>query len=300
MIAPLLVAGLIAQAAQGPSASADKQVLLHTSAGDLVIEMLPHDAPNTVAYFEQLVAAKLYDGTQVFRVEPGFVLQSSMVESRDTYLAPEQQSLIHRLPFEPSGLKHLRGSLSFAHPDGDLGGGTSSFSILLNEAPHLDGKYVVFGRVVEGFDVLDEIAAVPLNARHQPLIEVAIQSAELVTAEDAHRWRVSRRALFSASAAYEQNGMRRELVGLIASILFGTMAMSLLGARLSLRAYQAARLFILLTGGLGLLVVLFPVALRIPIVGIALFFGLIGLFKLLGPDRVEGSHKPQTASEPSR
>jgi len=284
MIVALLLAVLVAAPAPsaGPTTPAEKRVLLRTSAGDLVVELLPTDAPKTVAYFEELVRERLYDGTQIFRIEPGFVLQSSLVEFRDNPLTPQQRSLVHRVPFEPSGLKHVRGSLSLAHPDGDLDGGTSSFSILLNDAPHLDGKYVIFGRVVEGFDVLDEIAAVPLNPRHQPLIEVAIQSAELVSAEDAHRWRVSRKALFSAAAAYEQNGMRRELVGLLSVILFGTIAMSLLGARLSRRIYNAARLIILLLGGLGLLLVLFPVALRTPAGGAGLFFGLIGLFKLLG------------------
>jgi len=73
-----------------------------------------------------------------------------------------------------------------------------------------------------------------------------------------------------------------ELVGLLSVILFGTIAMSLLGARLSRRIYNAARLIILLLGGLGLLLVLFPVALRTPAVGAGLFFGLIALFKLLG------------------
>jgi len=302
MIGPLLLASLLAQAAPAQitaqAASAEKRVLLHTSAGDLVLELFSQEVPKTAAYFEELVREKLYDGTQIFRVEPGFALQSSLVEARDTYLTPKQKSLIHRVPFEASGVKHLRGSLSFAHPDGDLDGGTSSFSILLNDAPHLDGKYAVFGRVVEGFDVLDEIAAVPLSPRHRPLIEVGLQSAEVVSAEDAHRWRISRRALFSAAAAYEQKGMRSELIGLLSVILFSTIAMSLLGARLSWRIYNAARLIILLAGGLGLLLVLFPVALRTPVVGAGLFFGLIGLFKLLG--RFETAQEGNEPSAPGR
>lgn len=150
------------------------------------------------------------------------------------------------------------------------------------DAPQLDGQYVVFGRVEDGEDVLNEIASVPANARRQPLIPITIQGAELLPKADAEGRRISRRALYSAAMAYAQEGMRTELKALVSAILFGCMAMSVPGRGLSRRLHDAARLLVLLGGGFGIVVVLLPFGHRDATIGAALFVGLIVLFKILG------------------
>ncbi|MFL5430456.1 MAG: peptidylprolyl isomerase, partial [Myxococcales bacterium] len=232
-------------------------------------------------------------------VDPGFLVQTSLAEDRDRPLTTAQAALIQRIPLEPTSLHHGRGTVTFTHAEGDPDGGISALSILLGDAPQLDGKYVILGRVEDGYDVLDEIASVPLNARGQPLIHVGIQRAEIVTAAEAAAQRISRRALYSAGMAYEQEGMRSEVKGLVCAILFGVMAMSLLAARLSRRLYTAARLLILLGGGFGVMLVLLPRAQRFPLLGAALMAGLVALFKLLGRFEEPADEEAPSPSQPA-
>jgi hypothetical protein len=121
-----------------------------------------------------------------------------------------------------------------------------------------------------------------------------LKSLYIMYSSAAAAQRISRRALYSAGMAYEQEGMRSEVKALVCAILFGVMAMSLLGARLSRRLYDAARLLVLLGGGFGLMLVLLPRAQRLPLLGAALMAGLVALFKLLG--RLEEPADSEAAS----
>jgi cyclophilin family peptidyl-prolyl cis-trans isomerase len=276
-LAALLVAQSTAPAVPGP-----ERVLLHTTAGDLVLELLERDAPRTVEHFKQLVRARVYEGIRVYRLEPGYLFQTSLAEERDRGLTNDQAALLTPIPRERTTLHHRRGTVTFSHGPDVPDGGVSSLSFVLGDAPELDEQYTVFAQVVAGFDVLEEIASVPLNARKQPLIYIGIEGAELVDAAEAEGRRISRRALFSAARAYAKDGMRIEVKVLVCAILFGMIALSLLASRLSRRVFQAARLLVALAGGFGLLLVLLPLGQEDPSIGLALLAGLILLFKLLG------------------
>ena len=128
------------------------RVLIKTSAGDLVVELFENEAPNTVANFLSLIEKGFYAGTPFHRVIPEFMAQGGDPTGRGSggpgYVIPCETG-------EPHARKHFRGSLSMAHAGKDTGG--SQFFLTFRPIEHLDGKHTVFGRVIEGFDVLPKI-----------------------------------------------------------------------------------------------------------------------------------------------
>ncbi len=139
-----------------PAVSAPR-VSMQTNAGTLTLELFPDSAPKTVEQFVKLVRAGVYDGAYFYRLDRGFVLQTSEPQTeRATPLTAEQRALIHPLALEAMTLVHRRGVLSLAHRD-DPNSGETSFSILLGDAPHLDGKYTIFGMLQGSEEVLEQI-----------------------------------------------------------------------------------------------------------------------------------------------
>jgi len=129
------------------------RVQLHTSAGDMVVELFEDDAPNTVANFVSLVEKGFYDGTPFHRVIGGFMAQGGDPTGSGRggpgyAIACECDA--------PTARKHFYGTLSMAHAGPNTGG--SQFFLTFAPTEHLDGKHTVFGRVVEGFDVLPALA----------------------------------------------------------------------------------------------------------------------------------------------
>ncbi|MHB8124801.1 MAG: peptidylprolyl isomerase [Desulfitobacteriaceae bacterium] len=115
------------------------------------IEFFDEAAPGTVANFEKLAKSGFYNGLTFHRVIPGFVAQGGCPRGNGTggpgyNIKCETKGNTH---------KHLRGALSMAHAGKDTGG--SQFFICFEAAPHLDGVHTVFGQVVEGMDVVDQI-----------------------------------------------------------------------------------------------------------------------------------------------
>lgn len=142
------------QAIREAEAEADDlpRVRLQTNRGDIVIELFENEAPNTVANFIQLVDQNFYNGLTFHRVLHGFMAQGGCPKGDGTggpgYAIPcEVYEDDHRL--------HFTGSLSMAHAGRDTGG--SQFFITFLPTAHLDGKHTVFGRVIEGLDVLADI-----------------------------------------------------------------------------------------------------------------------------------------------
>ena len=129
------------------------RVLLKTSRGDITVELFEDEAPNTVANFISLVEKGFYDGLKFHRVIKGFFVQTGCPNSDGTggpgYTIPNES-------VRPGSHKHLKGSLVMAL-GAESGSGGSQFLILLNAMPHLDGKYTVFGEVVEGMNVVSSI-----------------------------------------------------------------------------------------------------------------------------------------------
>lgn len=126
-----------------------KKAVIETEKGNIEIELFEKDAPNTVDNFETLIKKGFYDGLIFHRVIPGFVAQGGCPQGRGTG-GPG-----YTIKCEINPNKHLRGSLSMAHAGRNTGG--SQFFICFDAFPHLDGVHTVFGRVVNGMDVVDQI-----------------------------------------------------------------------------------------------------------------------------------------------
>ena len=131
-------------------------------------ELYPEKAPNTVNNFISLANKGFYDGLTFHRVIPGFMIQGGCPQG--TGMGGPGYSI--KGEFTHNGvcntLKHDRGVLSMARAmDPDSAG--SQFFIMHEAAPHLDGAYAAFGKVTEGMDVVNAIAAVPTNYNDRPL-----------------------------------------------------------------------------------------------------------------------------------
>jgi len=139
------------------------RVQIETTKGTIVVELFENQAPNTVANFISLVKKGFYDGTPFHRVLAGFMAQGGDPQGDGTggpgyHIACECYREDRRL--------HFRGSLSMAHAGRDTGG--SQFFITFRPTPHLDGRHTVFGRVIEGMDVLAKITRRDPEQPRQP------------------------------------------------------------------------------------------------------------------------------------
>ena len=146
--------------------------------GTIRIELDKTAAPITVENFEKLAAKGFYDGLTFHRVIPGFMIQGGCPDG--TGMGGPGYSI--KGEFASNGfknpLKHKRGVISMARSMRPDSAG-SQFFIMHRDAPHLDGQYAAFGRVVEGMDIVDEIASVPTDFRDRPKIDMVIKSVTL-------------------------------------------------------------------------------------------------------------------------
>lgn len=129
------------------------EVKLQTTQGDIVLLLFEDQAPETVANFISLVEQGFYNGLTFHRVLPGFMAQGGCPKGDGTG-GPGYQ--IYDEYDKPNARKHFRGSLSMAKTAAPNSGG-SQFFITFRPTPHLNGKHTVFGRVIEGWDVLAKI-----------------------------------------------------------------------------------------------------------------------------------------------
>jgi peptidyl-prolyl cis-trans isomerase B (cyclophilin B) len=138
------------------------RAVLETSKGTITIALSPDLAPEHVRNFLRLAAAGVYDGTSFHRVVKGFVVQTGMVSTRTQPLTQKQQRYVGTLKPEFSATPHLAGVVSMARLD-DPASASTSFFICTAPAPTLDGKYTVFGRVIDGIAVVHAIEDVPVT-----------------------------------------------------------------------------------------------------------------------------------------
>lgn len=143
--------------------------------GVIKLELYPDKAPITVENFEKLVKDGFYDGLIFHRVIRGFMIQGGCPKGNGTggpgwHIKGE---------FASNGvkndLKHTRGVISMARAQNPDSAG-SQFFIMHADAPHLDGQYAAFGKVVEGMDVVDAIAGVKTDFADRPKVEQKIKS----------------------------------------------------------------------------------------------------------------------------
>ncbi len=131
------------------------------------IELYPDAAPITVANFEKLVGEGFYDGLIFHRVIEGFMIQGGDPQGTGMGGAKDKIKGEFLANGVPNPIKHTRGVISMARSSMP-NSASSQFFIMHQDAPHLDGQYAAFGKVVEGMDVVDEIASTPVDFNDKP------------------------------------------------------------------------------------------------------------------------------------
>ena len=146
---------------------------LHTSEGAVELELYPGEAPKTVENFTTLSGKGFYDGLVFHRVIPDFMVQGGCPSGTGTG-GPGYQ-------FEDEFNEHriTRGALAMANA-GPNTNGSQFFIVTADACPWLDGKHTVFGRVVEGQDVVDRISLAERDARDRPLTPITIDRVEIL------------------------------------------------------------------------------------------------------------------------
>jgi cyclophilin family peptidyl-prolyl cis-trans isomerase len=148
------------------------QAVLHTSEGDVEVELYDEDAPKTVANFTKLAGEGFYDGVVFHRVIPDFMIQGGCPRGDGTG-GPG-----YSFEDELNDHKVERGALAMANSGPDTNG-SQFFVVTADACAWLDGKHTVFGRVTSGQDVVDRISLVERDSRDRPRTPVVIESVAL-------------------------------------------------------------------------------------------------------------------------
>ena len=169
------------------SCSKDQKVaVISTKFGDMVVEFFPDVAPKHVENFQILADEGYYNGTTFHRVIPGFMIQGGDPNSKDLDrmndgtggragkffgIGRENDPESWTVPAEFNDTPHQRGTLSMARSQ-NIDSGSSQFFICHDNAPFLDGQYTVFGQLISGIEVVDEIVNSERDPRDNPLDRV--------------------------------------------------------------------------------------------------------------------------------
>ena len=134
-------------------------VVVETEKGTFEFETYPNEAPKTVAHILGLIAKRFYNGQRVHRVVAGFVMQFGDQQTRDM----TKEKMWGRIEGPQVGVaefsklrRHVRGAVALAH-NGDAAKADTQIYVTLADTPRLDNKYVVFGKVISGMDVVDKL-----------------------------------------------------------------------------------------------------------------------------------------------
>ena len=142
----------------------DEIAVLETSMGTIKFKFFPDSAPNHCASFKRLANNRFYDWNTFHRVAINFVIQSGDIYSKnDDPRDDGSGDPGFSLKAEISDLSHKRGMVSAARIAHDIDSANSQFFIMHASKPMLNGEYTVFGQVIEGMDVVDDIAAAPVR-----------------------------------------------------------------------------------------------------------------------------------------
>ena len=177
----VLILGLSAANAQ--QEATNPQVTIHTNRGDIRVELYSQASPISVENFLQYAGDGFYEGTIFHRIISHFMIQGGGMTA-DMKRKPTRDPIINEAD---NGLKNLRGTIAMARTN-EINSGTSQFfiNVEINGAlDHISKEnsrtwgYAVFGRVVDGMDVVDDIRFVKTDERDVPTIPVFIESVEI-------------------------------------------------------------------------------------------------------------------------
>ncbi|KAF2088850.1 peptidyl-prolyl cis-trans isomeras-like protein-like 3 [Saccharata proteae CBS 121410] len=156
-------------------------VTLHTDRGDLKVELFCESVPKTAENFLALCASDFYNGSPFHRMIPSFMVQTGSPvsdpkskSSTSIYATPDR---LFEDEIRPALRHNARGIISMANKGPNTNG--SQFFILFAPAPHLDGKNTVFGRVIEGMEVLDQLEALEVDKKSRPKEKAAIEKVTI-------------------------------------------------------------------------------------------------------------------------
>ena len=147
--------------------------------GKIELEIYPDAAPKTVANFLKLVGEGFYDGLIFHRVIPGFMIQGGDPQGNGMGGAKDNVVGEFRANGFNNPIKHTRGVISMARAY-NPNSASSQFFIMHANAPHLDGQYAAFGKVVSGMEVVDEIASIPTDYSDRPKIAMRMKKVYIV------------------------------------------------------------------------------------------------------------------------
>src|SRR5437868_5159157 len=148
------------------------QATMNTTKGPIALELFDDDAPETVANFRKLASDGFYDGVIFHRAIQDFMIQGGCPQGTGTG-GPG-----YTFDDEINDHKVVRGALAMANA-GPNTNGSQFFIVTTQEAPWLDGKHTVFGRVTSGMETVDAIESQPTDARDKPVEDAKIERVEL-------------------------------------------------------------------------------------------------------------------------
>lgn len=268
-------------------------VVFSTELGDLVFAMYPELAPKHVEQFIKLAKTGAYDTTHFFRIIPNFIVQSTGILHRKTRLTTEQNEANQLLPaeFHPT-LKHRQGLLSMARQDDDPNSARSSFSIMMGKAPHLDGKYTIFGELISGGGAINKMLTVPRDGE-TPKVRITTKRAYVITDLAAYYEKfpidpVSKIGNVIPTEEIVVTGNQVNDIGqkqLIAILITSIIVVCLIGFFLFERISKARLLSLLLVNvlicGFILFILLTPEGHKNSWLAIVIFAGLFAMFRLM-------------------
>ena len=163
------------------STSTSEKVLvtMKTNQGDIVLELYPEKAPNTVANFVKLAESDFYNGILFHRVIRGFMIQGGDPLSREKdWSSHGTGGPGYKFDDEKNDIGLERGVIAMAN-SGPNTNGSQFFIMTAQEPMQLAGYYTTFGRVVGGMEAVDRIEATPVNERDHPLADMVIEGVEV-------------------------------------------------------------------------------------------------------------------------
>jgi len=185
-LAVLVIMAVMLGCSKKAETPADEYVKMETSLGTIVIDLYETETPLHAANFKKLAKSGALEGIYFHRVIPGFVVQGGDPLTRDNDDRQDDGTggIGERIPAE-IGQPHLRGCLGAArdnNPEKKSNG--SQFYFCLSRLAQLDGNYTVFGKVIDGMNVVDSIATLKRDARDNPLEHVTILKTSMVSSKN--------------------------------------------------------------------------------------------------------------------
>jgi len=149
--------------------------VIETNFGDIVLEFFEEEAPNHVKNFKDLAGRGFYDGCTFHRVIPGFMIQGGDPNSKDEDRSNDGTGGPgYSIDAEFNKIHHDRGILSMARSQNPNSAG-SQFFIVVKDSRFLDKQYTVFGKVIEGIEIVDKIVEVPRDPKDNPFKRVEMK-----------------------------------------------------------------------------------------------------------------------------